>query len=162
MYLRRATPAELDGFVREPARAEDFVFPEDGDNADAGLIEFDRAWQALHFMLTGNAYGSGHPLGIIADETPFIRTGDIGSFEFSIVTPERMAVFAAALREIDDEALAARYDPAAMMAADVYLADIFLDEGPDALDYVMQGVPALRKFAADCAAAGDGAIRVLA
>ena len=162
MYLRRATPADIERFGHDPAAAEDFVFPVDYDESDDGLIEFDKAWQALHFMLTGEAYGLGQPLGIIADETPFVRTGDIGSFEFSVVSPDRMAVFAASLANLDDAALAARYDPEAMAAADVYMADVFLEEGPEALEYIMQGVPALRKLASVCAAAGDGAIRVLA
>ena len=162
MYLRRATPAELNRFANEPAAAESFVFPDEDNEIGPGLIEFDKAWQALHFMLTGEPYGFGHPLGIIADETPFVQTGGVGSFEFSVVTPDRMAVFETALAAIDDQALSARYEPEAMAAADVYLADVFLDEGQEALDYILQGVPALRKFAADCAAAGDGAIRVLA
>ncbi len=162
MYLRRATPAEIDRFLAEPAAAESFVFPDDYEEHDPTLIEFDKAWQALHFMLTGEAYGTGHALGIIADETPFVSTGDIGSFSFSVVTPARMKVFAEALAAIDDAALAARYNPQAMVSAEVYVADSFVDEGSEALDYIMQGVPALRTFAAGCAAAGDGALRVLA
>ncbi|KQR83232.1 DUF1877 family protein [Sphingomonas sp. Leaf343] len=162
MYLRRATPEQLGRAALEPDVVESIVFPEEYSDSDSGLIDFDKAWNALHFILTGEVYGTGHPLGIIADETPFVRTGEIGSFEYSIVTPSRMAAFAAALSAVADEVLAARYDPQAMMAADVYLADVFLDGGSDALGYVMQGVPALREFAADCAAAGDGAIRVLA
>ena len=162
MYLRRATPAEIEGCLAEPAAAESFFFADECEEHEHKLIEFDKAWQALHFMLTGQAYGAGHPLGIIADETPFVSTGALGSFSFSVITPARLRTFADALAAIDDAELAARYDPQAMVDAEVYQAEDFLDEGSDALDYIMQGVPALRTFAAGCAAAGDGALRVLA
>ncbi|MGK6321806.1 DUF1877 family protein [Sphingomonas sp. DT-51] len=161
MYLRRATPAEIERFSADPASAEPFFFPDEGEGNDAALIDFDKAWDALHFLLTEGATSGDHPLGLIAEKTPFIRTGPVGSFEFSIVTPERLAVFAAALAQVDDRTLRERYDAAAMAAAEVYLADDFLDEGSDALDYIMQSVPALRQWAADGAAAGDGALRVL-
>ncbi|MHC9417150.1 DUF1877 family protein [Sphingomonas citri] len=161
IYLRRATPAEIERFSADPASAEPFFFPDAGGGDDAALIDFDKAWDALHFLFTEGKTSGDHPLGLIAEKTPFLRTGPVGSFEFSIVTPERLAVFAAALAQVDDRTLRHRYDPAAMADAEVYLADDFLDDGPDALDYIMQSVPALRQWAANGAAAGDGALRVL-
>ena len=72
-----------------------------------------------------------------------------------------MSAFNDALQRIGDAELEGRYDPAAMAAEDVYLADAFVGEGRDALDYVMRGVPALRGFAASAAARGEGAIRII-
>ena len=159
MYLRRASIADIARLDADPRGVSDFVFE---DAAEQDLIEFDKAWQALHFMLTGEAFGMGQPLGIIADETPMRSSDGIGSLEYSIVPPDRMVAFDAALKALDDGSLARRYDPAAMAAQDVYLADSLLNDGPEALDYILQGVPALRRFAASCADAGSGAIRVLA
>ena len=73
-----------------------------------------------------------------------------------------MRAFAEALASLSDEDLIARYDPAAMDAEQVYLSDVFVDEGEDGAKYVMQGIPALRRMAADCVATGRGAIKVLA
>ena len=160
MYLRRASIADIARLQADPRGVPDFVF--DDAAPDQDLVEFDKAWQALHFMLSGEAYGMGRALGIIAEETPMQSSDGIGSLEYSIVPPERMVTFDAALKALDDGSLAQRYDPAAMAAQDVYLADSFLNEGPEALEYILQGVPALRRFAASCADAGCGAIRVLA
>ena len=161
MYLRRASPADLARIGNDPIAAEAFVFPEEYLDPDPGLVEFDKAWQALNFLLTGAPYAADCPLDIIAGELPAIGGGTIGEPSAWAASPERMAAFNIALQAISDADLAARFDVDAMLVHDVYIADSFVGED-DAVDYVLQGVPALRRFAADCVSAGDGAIRLLA
>jgi Domain of unknown function (DUF1877) len=158
IYLRRAGDADLDRLIADPSVFEDFVFEEAVENLD--LIDFDEAWHAVHYLLTGSADDLGHPLGIIIAALPELGADDHGEGGIGLIAPERMRAFADALDGLDDTALARRFDPRAMVKADVYQADTFV--GDDALDYVMQGVPALRRFAAQCRRTGDGAIRVIA
>ncbi len=159
IYLRRAGAADIDRLIATPTDFEEFVFEEAVDGAD--VIDFDKAWDALHFMLTDGGR-TPHPLGLICEALPELGADENGMDGFGVISPERMAAFATALDKLDDATLAARYDPAAFVAADVYLADMFADEGAEALDYIMQGVPALRRFATTCRRTGDGAIRVIA
>ena len=161
IYLRRASVADIKVLTADPARVDAFVF-EEGD-PETDLVEFDKAWHALHFILTGEAYGSGHPLGIIAGDAPKIESAESGFGEFWVLSPDSIAEFAAALEKIDDRTLAARIDIDAMVAVDIYIADAFAeDDKAEAIEYIMQGVPALRRFAASCREAGDGALRVIA
>ena len=159
IYLRRASPADIARLTSDAADWEDFAF-EQGDPV-ADLIDFDKAWHALHYMLTVAEYDTVNPLGIIAGNGEMFGTDENGYGGFSIISPDAMAAFNTALSALSDEALAKRYDPAAMAKADIYLSDVFLDEGNEALEYVVQGLPRLRIFAASCAAAGDGALRIL-
>ncbi len=161
IYLRRAGEADLARLIADPSVFETFLFDEGVENLD--IVDFDKAWDALNFMLCGNRRVEGaHPLGLICEALPELGADENGFGGFGIVSAERMRVFADALDRLDDATLAARYDPKAMEREDVYLADLFVDEGHEALDYVMQGVPALRRFAANCRATGDGAIRAIA
>jgi hypothetical protein len=160
MYLRRASPSDVAALRTNPAGLSDFAF-EQGDVAD--LVDFDKAWHALHFLLTGAPYDTDSPLGIIAGEAEKVSDGELVGDECWIITPDAMKAFDSAFRQIDRSALASRYDISAMMEHDIYLADAFEEDGDeDALDYILQGVPALRRFSASCVAAGDGAVRILA
>jgi len=154
IYLQRATPDELAQLKASPDRWDEFEFKHSED-----VVDFDKSWHALHFMLTGEAEGTGNPLGIIVEDGEEFGVGSHGNVTW--ISPERMRAFNAALRALDDDTLASRYDPAAMVAQDIYLADMFANEGQGALDYVLESVPVLRKLAASCASARDGVIRVL-
>ncbi len=158
IYLRRASDGDIDRLVADPATFEDFVFDEGVENLD--LIDFDLAWHAVHWLLTGSADDVGHPLGIIIAALPELGADEHGEGGIGLIAPERMRAFADALDGVDDAALARRFDPRAMARADVYIADTL--HGGDAIDYVMRGVPALRQFAAQCRRTGNGAIRVIA
>lgn len=160
IYLRRASAADVERIRANPTSLEHFVFEQGEHRID--LIGFDKAWHALHFMLTGQAYGRDHPLGIIADETPTEGTDENGFGGFSVIEPSRLAIFAEKLSEVTDEALAARFDPQAMLAADIYIADAFVEDDPvEAVEYILQGLPDLRQFVTSCSERGDGALRIL-
>jgi len=50
------------------------------------------------------------------------------------------------LADLSDDELRRRYDPAAMAAQDVYMADFLAVEGEMGWEYVMQSIPALRSL----------------
>ncbi len=157
IYLRRAGDADLDRLVADPSVFEDFLFEEGVENLD--FLDLGEAWHALHYLLTGSADDVGHVLGIIIAALPELGADENGEGGIGLIAPDLMKAFADALDAQSDTAFARRFDARAMMKADVYLADTF---GSDALDYILQGLPALRQFAAQCRRTGDGAIRVIA
>ncbi|PKP93684.1 MAG: DUF1877 domain-containing protein [Alphaproteobacteria bacterium HGW-Alphaproteobacteria-16] len=145
VYLRRATADEVANLVANPGAVHETIFSE---SADGRLVDFDKAWHALHFMLTGDAGKTEHPLSVlVATDEDLIGTDENGFGGYWQFDPVRIRAFADALAAISDDELAQRYNPAAMVTEYVYLADLFEEEGEEALSYVMQGVPALRRFA---------------
>ena len=158
-YLCRASADEVGAVRNNPDSVDDFIF----DDARAGrCVDFDKAWHALHFMLTGEAGSTDHPLNLLVASDPELEgTDELGFGGYWLTEPDRVRRFSAALSEISDVDLAGRYDPAAMVAEDIYLSDVFEDEGLEALPYVLQGVAGLRRLAAEAAQGGDYIIGIL-
>ena len=163
MYLRRASEADIARIEEDSAAAVRFAFEEGDQSQD--LVDFDVAWDAVHFMLCSDTRDSDHPLGIIACVLPEVGLDANGLGAFSVISPAAMKRFAEALDAISDDELARRYDPPAWFAADLYRRDMFVEDGvensPETRAYVMQSIPALQRLASSCAANGEGAIRLL-
>ncbi|WP_294076234.1 YfbM family protein [Sphingomonas sp.] len=160
IVLRRASSSDIERLIADPDDWETFVY-EEGDQQN-DIVDFDKAWHALHFMLTGAAYNTDSPLGIIANDGETIGTDENGFGGFTVVSPAQMKMFDEALRRIDDAELASHYDHAAMLEHDIYIADAFAGlTREEALEYIFQSLPALRDLTASCAKAGDGALRIL-
>ena len=160
IVLRRASPADIKRLIANPSDWEAFAY-EEGDQ-EKDIVDFDKAWHALHFMLTGVPYNTDSPLGIIANDGDTYGTDENGFGGFTVVSPAQMRAFDDALQQIDDATLASRYDSAAMIEQDIYIADAFAeDTREEALEYIFQSLSPLRELSARCANAGDGALRIL-
>src|SRR5688572_7474924 len=153
LYLRRVDgpiPDDPDEFY------DDFMFSEDAE-ANGDLIDFDKAWDAVHFLLTGSADKTDGPLSLLAGMGEPIGE-DNGYGPPLLVSAADMSAFNDALAAISDDELARRYDANAMVAADIYIADALAGEGEAGREYVFQGIPGLRRFAERCARQGSDAI----
>jgi len=157
--LRGASAEDLAVLRSDPDAADGYLFSQDAYEA-GDVIDFDKAWHALHFMLTGQVEETDHPLSFLLKDPERLGT-DNGYGGPWILSPERTAKFHAELEKLSDEQIIERYDPAAMVAADVYLADTFADEGEEAIEYIMQGVPALRALLNRCANSGSCIIGII-
>jgi Domain of unknown function (DUF1877) len=149
LFLRGVSELELDGLRADTGAADDFVYNDDAYESGE-QIDFDKAWNALQFMFTNCANESDHPLSLIPLTSERIGT-DGGYGAPWVFSSSRVATFNAELMALTDEQIESRYDPAEMAKHDVYLADMFVDEGAEALEYIMQGVPALRALLKRCA-----------
>ena len=157
VYLREATLTDVSGLASDPSKLGDFMFAARPDGSDP--VDFDKAWHALHFMLTGESGYSDSPLSVLTTTDDHLRgTDEFGLGGYWLIESDRVRAFANELTAISDEQLASRYDPQAMLAAHIYMGDVFADEGNEALPYVMQGVVELRKLAARAAGAGDSIV----
>ena len=111
-------------------------------------------WHIVHFLLTGTAEATHHPLGLLYDAGLELEDSE-GVW---IVSSAQVRAFRDALRSVSDEELQSRFDPEAMAAADVYAA---YGLTADDWDNVSEGIPQLRDFAEACATLGCGAIIVI-
>jgi hypothetical protein len=152
-----ADQAVLNQLRSNPDDIEDFLYPDDGDSEPPNYADLDKAWHCIHFMLNGSAGGTDSPLSLaILGGLPVGE--DMGYGPARILDPQAVARIAAALATVDDANFSARYDPEAMQAADVYLADMCVRDGDDALDYLLDNYRDLVAFYEAAAARGDGAI----
>jgi Domain of unknown function (DUF1877) len=155
LYLRRmvddAVPDDPEAFY------EDFFFSEEAEAA-GDLIDFDKAWHALHFLLTGSADETDDPLCLYGRGRPIAE--DNGYGPPLLMSAEEMRAFHDAFAVLSDDELRRRYDPKAMLSAGIYMADALVD-GAEGWDYVSQGIPALRRFAERCVQQGSGAIALI-
>jgi hypothetical protein len=156
IYLREATPNDVSMLIHEPDKIDVFVHEGLGECPNRESIDFDKAWDALHFMLTGVRGYSESPLNILyPSESSFHGGDEQGYGAFWIIEPKQVLEFNQALNALSDVELSGRYRPAEFVTANVYLSDAFEEEGLEALPYVMQGVPDLRKLADRAALAGN-------
>jgi hypothetical protein len=157
---RLADDAETAAIKADPDSAYDFINPEDGYDDGAVVVDLDKEWHGAHHMLTGSAGVTDSPLSLIIGE--FDEVGeDNGYGPARYVPPERLRAFHEALAALDDAALRKRYDPDSMVAEQVYLGDMYRQEGEHGCGFILERVNQLRAFAAKGAASGSGAFVVI-
>lgn len=108
-------------------------------------------------MLTGNAEGGEEPLAM-AIFGGREAAGDVGHGPARLMSPREAQAVASALESIDEPAFGSRYDPPAVKARDIHLADMCVRDGDDASDYVAGCPLSLRDFYRDAAGRGDGVV----
>ena len=144
LYLRRIEDVvALRELATDPESFFEYLF--ESDDAEGNIVDFDKAWQALHFVLTGSAWEGKVPLNFLLHAGKEIGE-DNGYGPTRIASPDEVRAFRDALAAIDYAELRRRYDPAAMLAADVYIADILVEEGEHGWNYLTQHLPALREL----------------
>ncbi|HLN65023.1 MAG TPA: YfbM family protein [Symbiobacteriaceae bacterium] len=113
----------------------------------------DKAWHGIHFLLNGAAYtGDGPLFNVVLGGTEIGE--DLGYGPARYLTADQVREAAAAFGAISDDELRQRYNPRAFEDADIY-PNIWVDEGDEALDYVMEYLTQLRAFFLAAAQAGQ-------
>lgn len=155
LTLKQADFYQFSGLRDDVDALEAFMYAE----RKLGRLEFDcdQAWQALHFLLTGKAWGGDLPIAMLLNDYAE-TTARLAYGPCWFVPPEVIREFGKAAGAISIQDLRARYDAKAMKRAKVYLARQFASEGASALEYILHGLPALIRFAKSCARRGEGAI----
>jgi hypothetical protein len=160
LVLRRVDAAQIAALRANPDDAAEFTI-EDEEASEAGdCIDFDKAWHALHFLFTGSADENNAPLSLLRSDGELIGD-DIGYGPVRYLAPAIVARFRDALAAVSDDQLHERYDPGAMERDDVYLADMFLEEGEESWGYIIQSLPKLRVLADRCVATQAGLLAVI-
>jgi hypothetical protein len=142
----------------EPERLADYLFPDDDEGTELEhAIDLDKAWHGIHYLLNGTAEGGDEPYSLVILGGQEIGE-DLGYGPARLLFPDQVADIAGALRELDADALEARFDAAAMEEAQIYPGQIWSRDGQEALDYLLHHYAQLVDFYEAAAARGDGMI----
>lgn len=118
------------------------------------LLEIDKAWHGVHYLLTGSAQDAEGPLGqAILGGTEIGDDGGYGPARYLL--PEEVKGVAIALENVADDQLRNRYDAAALSAANVYPGGW---DDPDNLEWLLEAVGKLQSFYRGAAANGSAAL----
>ena len=121
-----------------------------GDETDV-----DKAWQAIHFLLTGSAEPVDEVLGFMMAGGVELKGTDVGHGPPRAFGREEVSTLASALRPFDRRALHSRYQPEEMDAADVY-PQIWTRDGEEGFDYIWEHFEHLRTFLQETKERGEG------
>ena len=150
--MRTASDDDVAMLRQDPTAVADFIDSEQGLEGGT-TFDVEKQWHAIHFLLTGSADPTDSPLSLILGEFEEIGP-DHGYGPAWFIPGAFIQRFNEALSATNDAELAARYDTAAMLRDEVYIAGALDAEGEEGLEFLMEDVARLRVFAAK--AAGDG------
>jgi hypothetical protein len=124
------TQAELDALYADPQSVPSVLY----DERESDIVDVDKAWHGIHFLLTGERYEGAGPLAqAIMGGTP-IGEEDVGYGPARGLSPSEVKEVAAALGKLTEADFRARFDAGALRSAEIYPQ--IWDEGDDALDYL--------------------------
>lgn len=150
----------LQELQEEPDRIEEYLYPDDGESEPPNYIDLDKAWHGIHYLLTGLADGGAQPqsLAVFGGEE---FGPEVGYGPARFLTAEQVRSVAESLSGLSPEALAQRFDPKDMETKQIYPDVIWVRDGEEALDYVLDNYQQLQVFYRDAAARGDAVIQWL-
>ena len=127
---RRAVPEGVPSLEPRP----------DDDDGDT-----DKAWNAIHYILTGSAQGGEFPAGFILHGGRPVGTEEAGYGPARLFDTGEAAEIAKALRACDHATFYSRFDGAAMDQAKVY-PQIWSRSREESTQYVWESLNELRYF----------------
>jgi uncharacterized protein DUF1877 len=131
-------------------------------DGEGELGDLDKSWHGIHYLLTGSADESGTPLQFLVAGGTDVGDEDVGYGPPRVFTSAETRTIAAALTAVTDEDLRSRFDPEAMMRAEIY-PEIW-DRDPkddDTLGYLLEYVAILREAMTTVTSRGHGLLVVL-
>lgn len=159
---RRVTPAEVTMLRSEPLAVAPFLFPPEGvAPAVDRHVDVGGAWQALHFLLTGDPWAGGLPMAnAVLGGEPIGEEELAGFGPARLLDPQAVQAVAGALRSLSADELVGRFEAAALNAAEVY-PGAWTDDA-ETRAWLHEEYLAVRQLFEDAAAAGDGLVLYLA
>jgi hypothetical protein len=112
------------------------------DESDADL-PLDKSWHGLQFLLTGQPVSGDPPLNFLTEGGTDVGDVDVGYGPARMLNSIEVAALHPALEAFSQSDLEARFDPAAMKAADIY--PMIWEDPPDDLKREYSGYLELLK-----------------
>lgn len=144
--------AELDALYQGPAAVPDYLY----ESRASESVDLDKAWHAIHFLLTGESYGGAGPLAQAVLGGVPIGDEDVGYGPARGLSAADVKAVASALEQVSESDLRAKFDAGALTEAAIYPQ--IWDEDDEALGYVLHYVLELRRFYQDAATRDMAAI----
>jgi hypothetical protein len=142
----------LDELRENPENIASFLHEEHATD----IIDVDKAWHGIHFVLTGTQYGGEQPLANVVFGAEPISEEEVGYSPALGTSSDHVKSIAEALGQLTENDFRARFDAAALEAADIYPQ--IWDEGDEALDYLASYFVELKAFYASAAQDGKAVI----
>jgi hypothetical protein len=152
LCLRTVSDTTLERLLKKPELIHALVNNEEVENdgalTDEGLsVDLDKAWHAIHFLLTGSVWeGEGREAFLLVGGKT-IGDIDVGYGPARGLTAAETCEIATALARITVQALAARFDGTKLDVAEIY-PQIWVRDGQDGLEYITEYYESLRQFVA--------------
>jgi len=144
----------------DPDSIEEYLNPNDGEGEPPNYFEVDKAWHGIHYLLTGRAEGGPEPLSLtVFGGEEFGPEVGYGAARF--LTPAQVAEVSNALELLNSGVLRPRFDPQDMEGKDIYPEPIWVREGEEAFEYLMENFEPLKVLYRDAAIRGDGMLQWL-
>ncbi|MBI2094267.1 MAG: YfbM family protein [Candidatus Omnitrophica bacterium] len=158
--FRQISPKQLQEIQKDPSTIHSLLYPEDGASdeplvASGELLDVDKAWHGLHFLLTGDPWTGKPPLAYAVLGGKEIGD-DVGYGPVRFLTSEQVREASQALAVLPADELRKRFDPAQFKQADIY-PEIW-DENDEALTYLLENYLRLVQFYQNAAAKGNAVL----
>jgi len=144
----RVSNDELNKYLDDSTLLEDRVYSESSDLNDPNLIDIDKTWDGILYLLTGNTLDeidSADPTlsSIIIGKNTLDENQDMGYGPANYNTAEEVKEIAKILDAIPSSKLKEKFDPKKMMELEIY--PTMWDE-PNVFEYVEDYYEKLRDF----------------
>lgn len=135
------------GRATEPARPSEPLVLAEGEGQG---VDLDKAWHAIHYLLTGTAWEGAEPLNFLVLGGRPVGDIDVGYGPARALSAAETRTVHGALAQLTDDELRARFDPADMMKKQIYPEIWERDPAEDdTLAYVMEHLQTLRDSLAE-------------
>lgn len=151
--FRRISAAQLHRLQDDPSQLSRFLYPDDAETASDHDLDVDKAWHAIHFLLTGQVWEGQPPLANAVLGGDPISDEDVGYGPARYLLPEDVQQVANALFDVSQQALLARFEPQALNKAGIYPPG--WRGNPEELEYIGRYYDLLRDYFRAAAQASD-------
>lgn len=150
------SPTTLAELRNNPDDIENYLYPNDGDDEPPNSLDVDKAWHGIHFLLAAASDDGEGPLtmAVLGGEAV---GDDMGYGPARFLEADKVKAVSDALQSLGEEAFQRRYAPQAMEQAQIY-PDIWVRDGDEALDYILDNYRRMVVFYSDAAQRGDAAL----
>jgi len=151
---KRLSPEKLNDLIAEPEGLMEFLYPDDETSSDmASHLDIDKTWQAIHFLLTGDAWKGTPPLSNAVLGGTELSDEDVGYGPARYLSASEVADVAKHLSKISQDELISRFDLNRFRESEIY-PDGWVNSNEER-DYITEYYLKLVSFFQDAARSGD-------
>ncbi len=147
LVMRADNDSKIKELLKNPQSIEDFCECDEQDCSAESVLDLDKSWHGIHYLLTGDPQGGKEPLCYLLSSGAEIGDIDVGYGPARALTSMQIANFNDALRKIDEAEFRSRFDPQTMMKKKIY--PTIWDRPPsqdDTLGYLCEYFSELKTF----------------
>jgi Domain of unknown function (DUF1877) len=152
--LRPASDGEIERLLASPPEITRFLYG--AEAAARERVVLNKAWHAIHFVLTGSRLGGDEPLNFLISEGTPVGEIDVGYGPARVLSSQQVREIAGALAQIEPDEVGRRVDLKKFDQELIY-PGTWQRDGLDA-DYVVSNYRDMRELIARLAEQGLGMV----